>query len=144
MKAIFMKLSMSTLVVLMLLFSSCSALVDGTFRQNFIGCWDSISYVTISTDQEVSLPIFGFDMLEHEGDSFEASVDGTFNMFYQQDPEFITASGTFETDFGDVTFTFDDGSIIERSILLAAETELTLSDTLNGQAIKINFVETCP
>lgn len=140
-----MKYFLSTILLSVLLFTGCTAIVNGTFQQNFIGCWDSISYSNVDSDVTVSLPIFGFDMLEHDGDSFIANDDGTFTMFYQQDRDVITASGTYVVDFGDVTFTFEDGTILERSILLAAEEELTLSDTLlNGQAIEIRFIETCP
>lgn len=139
-----MKILLSTLALVAILFTGCTSLIENGLEDNFIGCWHSTSYFDENSGQEIELPLSGFNtFLNHSGDSFDVDADGEFVMYNQDDVFTETASGTWTFAFGTATFAFSSGDTIVRSITGLDGQFISVPDTINGNPIIVNFAETC-
>lgn len=127
--------SLSILLLLSLLLSSCTALIESGLRDSLIGTWEVFEMVNETTGVTTNIhddPILiMFENKFCNGVTFNS--DDSFETFYSDGTNALEPnSGTWLYEFGDITLTFEDESSWFGGFAIS-EDVLTLPDTIAGQ-----------
>jgi len=137
-------LKISFCIIVVLLLTQCTAIVEGGLRSSLIGSWEAYQVIDLETGEETLTDEGDFIFFIFEDrfcNSFTLEDDGSMDTYYFDGSSSSDASdGEWEYEFGDITFIFNDGDTLVRGFS-QNEDVLVLPDTIAGKAKSISFLK---
>ncbi len=119
--------------------SGCSTIVDSAISESLEGDWETFEIIDVSTNDTLRSSSFIFTLGGKGCDAFRLFDDKSFNVYYQNgNTVFSTTTGTWNSDFNDLTLDFDNGYSITRTVSISDDI-MTMPDTISGRAKIVRF-----
>lgn len=134
--------SFSLSFVVIVIFSSCTGLIEGFAENNIKGGWNSsvIEDDATKVKSDVNINSNNFILGNKAADALFFNEDGTFTAFRQKNGNSGNASGTYSIDVLTLTMNFTGQSPIKRSLVSVGEAELIMRDTIFGVPKTITYL----
>jgi hypothetical protein len=143
-KSIYMKLKLSiTLVIIVVLMSSCLSLFDNQTEQYLLGEWQAVSIQNETTGNSVDINPNGSNYIlgNKQGDAIYFSSDGNFTVYNQKTglTSSTQVSGTYDLNVLTLHLLFRNPPEITREIQSISELEMIMRDTIFGSPVLIAY-----
>jgi hypothetical protein len=108
------------------------------------GSFDLKEIVDVSSKKKTKIDINSYttDVFPQvAGNAINFTDDDKFSFYYQHEGNDDVIDGTFEVGDNAITFTFNDGTVLSRSIICHDKDSFIISDTIQGKEKCLEMVQ---